>query len=141
MRHAILWKLIYIIYSKKEHSPTYHMFHFQRLSSPIRKTFNSYYSTSLSCTNYRKFGLLWVYIPINQDLSRFSCQRKRKKWCFQLGLKMFNVVVFYTGSKRIGEFLFLLDKNWKCKSYYIREHTTAFCQPSTVFIKLWYHWL
>ena len=41
MRHAILLNLIYIIYSRKEHNPTYHIFHFQRLSSPIRKTFKT----------------------------------------------------------------------------------------------------
>lgn len=81
MRHAILWKLIYIIDSKKGHNPTY-MFHFQRLSSPIRKTFNSYYNISLSCTNNRKSGLLWVYMPINQDLLGNSVNRKENYGVF-----------------------------------------------------------
>ena len=82
MRHAILCNLIYIIYSRKEHNPTYHMFHFQRLSSPIRKTFKNYYSISLSCTKYRKCGVMSIYTNKSRSIKTLSVKGKENNGVF-----------------------------------------------------------
>lgn len=100
MKHDILQKLIYKIYSKKEKKnlTTYHISHFQRLSSPRRKTFNIYYNTFILYTNNRKLGLLWIYIPRNQGLS-FSASEEKQTIVLLIRLKIFKCYTVSTWSK------------------------------------------